>query len=438
MKTQSSSYINEQRREYSLYVLQQRALPHAGDGLKPAVRRVLWMARDGQKRKTATLAGETMKIHPHAMPDDAINTVTGPYKNNIPLFDGEGAFGTLLVPTAYGASRYTTVKVSSFTKDVLFKDIEIIPMIENYDSSMLEPKHYLPLVPMVLVNPTEGIAIGFATNILPRSLKDIIEIQIAYLKGTEKPAKEPVPTFFPLKNKAVKDGDNSYIFKGEFKRLNSSEIQVTKLPFGLLHEKFIDGLEKLIEKGIVTDYTDGSKDYIEVAVTFKRGSLNEYDDSELLKLLGLVERHTENFNVINFDGESVLNAVPVMFTKHFTEWRLQFFIKRYERLRDLINEDIQRYKDILLAIKKNVGSTARTVKSRGELKEYLSEIGIVYVDYIADLPVYRFTEDERERVEKKLEQSLKQLAEYQRLLKSEAERKKVYIKELEEIFEKYC
>ena len=118
-KAQSSPYIDEQRRSYFLYILQMRAIPAAADGLKAAGRRTLWTARDGSKFKTATLAGATMPIHPHASPDDAINTLAGVYDNNIPFFHGDGAFGTLLEPKAYGASRYTAVKVSKFTKDVI-------------------------------------------------------------------------------------------------------------------------------------------------------------------------------------------------------------------------------------------------------------------------------------------------------------------------------
>jgi len=92
-----SEYVNEQRREYSLYVLQSRAIPSIADGLKAAGRRVLWTAKDGKKHKSATLAGATMPIHPHASPEGAINTLAAPYGNNIPLLHGDGAFGLSLI-----------------------------------------------------------------------------------------------------------------------------------------------------------------------------------------------------------------------------------------------------------------------------------------------------------------------------------------------------
>jgi DNA gyrase/topoisomerase IV subunit A len=139
-----SDYINNKRREYSLYVLQSRAIPSLADGLKVSARRVLWTARDGKKYKSATLAGLTMPLHPHAPPEGTVNALAAPFINNKPLLDGYGAFGTLLNPNAFGAARYTSVKLSEFAKKVVFVDIDIIPMIDNYDSTQLEPKHFCP------------------------------------------------------------------------------------------------------------------------------------------------------------------------------------------------------------------------------------------------------------------------------------------------------
>ncbi|PJF38261.1 MAG: hypothetical protein CUN55_17910, partial [Phototrophicales bacterium] len=146
-----SKYIEELYYDYSYYVLHNRAIPHAKDGLKSATRRVLWMARDGKKYKTATLAGSTMDIHPHAAPEGAINTAAAPYANNVPLFDAYGSMGTLLNPTAYGAARYTSVAVSNFTKDVIFRDIDILEQQETYDGTKMEPVTFYPLLPIALI-----------------------------------------------------------------------------------------------------------------------------------------------------------------------------------------------------------------------------------------------------------------------------------------------
>lgn len=437
----SSEYIESERREYSLYILTSRAIPHCADGLKAAARRVLWVARDGKKHKSATLAGAAIPLHPHAPPESTINTLAAPYGNNIRLLSGEGAFGTLLNPTAYGASRYTAVKVSQFTKDVMFRDIEIVPMIDNYDNSQKEPKHFLPLIPMVLINPQEGIAVGFACNIIGRDIKQMIDHQIDYLKSGKGPRNEAQPVFHPFDQRAVdfvldRNGNTKWVFRGTFEQKGATEIKITGLPYGISRDKFINKIEALVDDGTIITYTDNSRDKYNIDIKFKRGTLSKLDELGITRLVGLESAQSENVNVIDFDGHSVWSANYVDIIEGFTEWRLQWYITRYKRLSDLLEIDIQRLKDILLAIKKNLGSVARKIQDRTELKEYLQEIGIVHLDYIADLPVYRFTEKERIKAEDKLAEALETLTGYQALLADEDLRKAKYVEELLDIRQK--
>jgi len=439
-KPQSSQYIDTQRRNYSLYILQMRAIPAATDGLKAAGRRTLWVARDGKKYKTATLAGATMPIHPHASPDDAINSLAAPYDNNIPLFYGDGAFGTLLEPKAYGASRYTSVKTSKFTNDVIFRDIEIVPMRENYDGSLDEPVHFLPLVPIALLNPSDGIVVAFKSKILPRSLEDLIIAQISHLGGVKK-LKDPMPKFMPLKCASFKreEGDKSifYYFEGDYEDIDGVTVRINKLPYGLGHENFTNNLDSLIEKGVVIDYTDKSKNKVNIIVKFKKGNLRGKPKQKMLETLGLIVRHGEILNVLDFKGERIWSPAPIDLICQFTDWRLGWYVKRYERLRDMQKAELQRFYDVRIAIKHKLGAVALKTKSRAELKELVKQLKVINLDYIADLPVYRFTEDERRKNEERIKEGEKQLKVYERLLSSEKERRKIYVSELQEILTKH-
>ena len=421
--------------------MRSRAIPAATDGLKSAARRVLWMARDGKKYKSAVLAGNTMPIHPHSSPEGTVDTITAPYGNNIPLLKGYGTFGTLLGPTDYGASRYTSVQLSNFTIDAILTDIEIIPMMENYDSTLEEPQHFLPLIPLALLNPTEGIAIGFATNILPRSLDDIIIAQISYLNGNTD-VSIPTPKFNPIQSNShtfeQTEKGIAYYFNGEYEQLDHSTIKITKIPYSQSHAKVISKIENELESGInIVDYTDSSRDIIDIVIKFKKGILKTLSQSDILKMFALSVRQIENFNILDFSGQAVWSTTPDEFIKKYCDWRLQWYIKRYERLKDLLLIDIQRYKDIQCAIKHNIGGVAKKIKSRSELTELLTNIGIVYIDYIADLPVYRFTEEERIKNENKLNLALEKLKEYNDLLESDNKRKKIYIKELTQLLTNY-
>ncbi len=416
-----------------------RAIPSLADGLKAGGRRVLWTAKDGQKYKSAALAGRVMPLHPHAAPEGAINTLAAPYGNNIPLLQGFGAFGTLLRPTAYGASRYTSVRVSQFTKDVVFRDIDLIPMVDNYDGTLQEPKHFLPLVPIALLNPTQGIAIGFATNILPRSLSDIIDIQIKFLKGRKRIKDILWPIFDPIDAAAeeleeTNNGNIAYTFHGVVSNYRgTNSVIVQSLPYGLSHEKFIDHLDNLKETGIIIEYEDRSKDRYEIEVKFKRGKREDNVKAQLK----LISREVENLTLIDLDGESVLTVDPIEAIRLFTKWRLGWYLQRYKRLHTDLSVQIQKYKDILIAIKKNVGNAARNANSRADLIKHLKAIKIVHTDYIAGFPVYRFTKEEKEKVEDKLEDAVVLLKHYKKLIGSEDERKKIYISELREVLKAY-
>ena len=435
-----ASYVEERRKAYSLYVMKNRAIPTLSDGMISAARRILWTARNGHKVKSATLAGATLPIHPHASPEGTVDALAAPYGNNIPLLTGVGSFGTLLKPNKSGASRYTSVYTSAFTTDVVFRDLDIIPMMDNYDETLKEPVHFLPLVPLTLLNPHEGIAVGFATNILPRTLDSIVLAQLEYL-STGKITTQLWPAFTPIDAKTVDvettERGTAYYFEGDFSIDSASVLTVTRLPYGMQHTKLLENIDVLLESGTALRVSDKTKNTISVTIEFKRGFVKNTPRQDLIKMLGLRVRHFENLNVLDFNAESVLNLDPATIISNFCDWRVQWYIKRYQRLHDLLQIDIQRYLDIKVAIEKDTGKVAKNVKSKTELKTFLETIGVVDLDYIADLAVYRFTKDEYAKNEQRIKQAQALLKTYADLIASEAKRRKVFIKELEEVLERY-
>lgn len=195
-------------------------------------------------------------------------------------------------------------------------------------------------------------------------------------------------------------------------------------------------MDKLEDVGTILDVVDNSSDSYDILIKFKKGTLSKLDEAGILKLMGLTIMAPENLNVVHFDGVTVWSSNYIDIIVAYTDWRLQYYVARYEALAAQLAVDIQRLRDVMVAIKKNIGSVARKIKSKQELKEYLDAIGIVHVDYIADLPVYRFTEEERIKAETKLAEHLVTMAHYEMLLNSEQERKKVYITELKGVLKK--
>ncbi len=428
-------YIENERKAYFLYTLSSRAIPHLADGLKPVQRRLLWEARDGKKRKTAALAGSVMYLHPHAMPDDVASKMASPILNNWPLLEGHGAFGTILDPYSFGASRYTSVKISNFAEKVLLCDIEIIPMTDNYDNTAQEPLHFLPLIPIVLVNPVMGIAGGFACNILAREIEQIIENQLEFLI-TGEIEDNIVPSYNKaLKQYSVPQDDNvTHIFQGNYKIEGHSSVRITQLPYSQKYDKYLDFLERLKEKGIISNYIEYSRDTVDILVKFS-GKTKPQDIEIILKL---TSREIEDFTVIDFNNNRVLsNQTYFDIIKKFTTWRLQWYITRFERLKSLLLVEIQKLKDVIRAIDVDAGTVAKNTKSKKEFVSFLTANEIVYTDYVTTLPVYRFTIEEYNKNVAQLKDKLKTLKEYDDYLQSESKRKKLYMKELQELLKEY-
>lgn len=371
--------------------------------------------------------------------NDAINQMSGPYCNNIPFFDGHGAFGTRINPTAFGSPRYVAAKISTFSKDVIFKDWEIVKMKPSYDETDEEPEMLYPLVPVLLLNGIQGIATGYSTLILPRDLKDLVDQQIKVLQGKE--PINPLPYSKPINNAAIRHADfpNKYQFLGECEVVNTSTARITKLPFGMTHSKIVESLAKMVDKSQIVDYTDKSKTEIDIVVNFKRAALKNKTGEFAARKLGLTAGVTER--IIVLDPETSQSVVEyndaAKFIKDYTEWRLTFYPKRYERLIQLNLNEISRLNDIILAIDNDLGGQAKKIKNKADLVSFIKNIGVNDVDYISSLPVYRFTIEEYDKAKNRIAELEDQNRDYQDIIDDVERQKTIYISELRDVKKKY-
>lgn len=435
------AYLESEHRNFAIYTLQQRAIPFF-NGMKPVQQRCLWQLRGVNKyEKVAKLTGQVMAIHPHgdASIADAINQMSGPYCNNLSFFDGHGAFGTRINPTAFGSPRYVSSKISGFTKEVIFKDWEIVELQPSYDETDVEPTMLLPLVPILLLNGIQGIATGYSTTILPRNLKDLIDEQIKVLQG--KAPKNPLPYSKPIDNLAIRDEENpnKYQFLGEADIIDTSMCKITKLPFGMTHSKVVETLAKMVDKGQIVDFVDKSKADINITVSFKRAALKNKTGEQAIRKLKLTTGVTER--IIVLDAETSQSVVEyddaAKFIKDYTEWRLGFFPERYERFIQLNLAEISRLNDVVLAIDNDLGGQAKKVKNKADLVSFITKIGVKDIDYIASLPIYRFTEEEYTKAKDKIAELEEQNKEYQGIIDDIDKQKTIYIEELREVKRKY-
>ena len=302
-----SEFIKSTSRDYSIYVCQSRGIPSVCDGLKDAQRKALFIMKPkGEKIKTVSLAGEMISsniyLHGDASAAETLSLMAALYCNNVPFLHGIGAFGTKVGPTDWGAPRYTYLKKYAMTDSLVYPDYDIIPLKENYDGSVMEPKNFLPLIPLVLLNGISGIAVGWSTDILPRSLDDLIAATLAALDG--KTPTTLAPRYDYLSCGVRNLGGNAWEFTGKV-RFDGNTIWVEELPPDLTLEKFKARLNQMEDEEKIQTYIDRSTKEIKIEVRFKRGTINDWTEEKAIDFLKLRSKTTERIVVLDWDGNSI-------------------------------------------------------------------------------------------------------------------------------------
>lgn len=436
----TTSFIKDTSREYSIYVCQSRGIPSVSDGLKDSQRKALDAVKPlADKIKTISLAGLMISsnryLHGDAAACDAISLMAAPYCNNVPLLAGIGAFGTRVGPTDWGAPRYTYVKKTSITESLIYQDYDIIPLKENYDGSVMEPKHFLPLIPLVLLNGVSGIAVGWSTEILPRSLSDLIDATIAAIDQKQK-LPELLPTYSYLKCTVKNIGNNAYEFLGKA-TIDGSTVIVTELPPDLSLEKFKARLNKMEDDELIQSYVDRSTKDIKIEIRFKRGSISSWNEDTAIEFLKLRSKTTERMVVLDYDGNNIKQYdTAEELIRDFVEWRLGFYTIRYQKL---INDAIYQL-NWNLALKacydKGLPSFLTKANDRTEIINKIIAITDKITlddsqrDRIASLPSYRWAKDAYNDVLEKIASLNKEIADNQSILNDPKKLRAIYKQEV--------
>ena len=193
IKTEYSEVMQKSYIDYAMSVIIARALPDVRDGLKPVQRRTLYdmyelgIRYDRPYRKSARIVGDTMgKYHPHGDSSiyDALVVMAQEFKKGLPLVDGHGNFGNIEGDGA-AAMRYTEARLQKITQEAFLADLDkdVVDFMPNFDETEREPVVLPVKLPNLLVNGSEGIAVGMATSIPPHNLGEVIDATKAYMQN---------------------------------------------------------------------------------------------------------------------------------------------------------------------------------------------------------------------------------------------------------------
>jgi len=237
--------------DYASYVILERAVPHANDGLKPVQRRILHAMRqieDGRYNKVANIIGQTMQYHPHG--DASIGDALVQLGQKNLLIDTQGNWGNMFTGDGAAASRYIEARLSKFALEVVFNPKTSTWKL-SYDGRNREPVTLPVKFPLLLAQGVEGIAVGLASKILPHNFNELIDASIAHLQGKSFELHPDFPTGGLVDVSRYNDGLRGGLVKirARINKIDKKTLVITDLPFGQTTTSLIDSVLKANEKG---------------------------------------------------------------------------------------------------------------------------------------------------------------------------------------------
>ena len=259
--------------EYASYVIRDRAIPDIEDGLKPVQRRILhtmFAMDDGRYNKVANVVGECMKYHPHG--DASIGSALVVLANKELFIDKQGNFGNLYTGDGASAPRYIECRLKPLAKRVLHNPA-ITQYVPSYDGRNKEPVVFPAKLPVVLVTGAEGIAVGMSTNILSHNLKEVIQAEIACLKGEEFHLYPDCPTGGLIDVSDYQDGLGKIVTRAKLDTKDPKRIVIRELPFGSNSERLTESIVRAAKNGKIkaTAVTDFTAEKVEIEIRLQRG-----------------------------------------------------------------------------------------------------------------------------------------------------------------------
>ena len=436
-----TSFFDKEYLEYAKYVVENRAIPSCIDGLKPTQRKVvhvankIWKSGNEKPMKLFQLAGmvaaQAYYHHGNTSLESAMIGMAQKFKNSLPLLDGIGQFGSLRSPSA-GAPRYISGKLHPNFR-LIYQDFELLNN-KVEEGEEIEPDFFLPIVPTVILNGSSGIAVGFATNILNRNPKDVVDACLAVL--TNKKMKTLSPWLSEFTGTFTRDPQNPNTWKisGSYEVVNSTTVKVTEIPPSFTYERYEEWLNSLVEKKIIVDYEDNSSDKIEYILKFQRAILKDYvSKSRLDALLKIHSQETENLTTIDENGKLKIFDRAEDIVTHFVNVRLGFYDKRKEYLLNKLGRELLVISNRARFIKDIIeGKLKVNNVPRETIVNYLTKNKYDQVDgsygYLLGMAIYTLT---KEKFEELLKQKADKEAEVEVIKKTDP--KDMYVKDLEKL-----
>ena len=495
MQTEYSELMQKSYIDYSMSVITARAVPDVRDGLKPVQRRVLYAMEqlglnyDKPHRKSARIVGDTMgKYHPHGDSSiyDTLVVLEQDFKKGMALVDGHGNFGSIEGDGA-AAMRYTEAKLKKFTQDVYLADLDknVVDFMPNFDETEKEPVVLPVRVPNLLVNGSEGIAVGMTTSIPTHNLGEVIDAVKAcmdnpdittaelmnYITGPDFPTgglvvnKSELPDIYESGTGKIKLR-GKVEFEPAAKKGDKDKLVVTEIPYTMIGAgigKFISDVVDLIETKKTQDITDisneSSKEGIRIVLELKKNADVEklinmlYKKTKLensfgVNMLAIVDGRPETLGLkqiikhhIDFQFELATRKYTTLLNKELENKEIKEGLIRACNIIDLIIEILRGSRNLKMAKECLISGSVEGISFKSEKsKKDAAKLRFTerQASAILELRLYKLIGLEILALEKEYEETLARIAEYEDILNSRRTMVKVIKKDLDNIKKEYA
>lgn len=441
-----------------------RAIPSI-DGLKPAQRRILYSMynmglQKGNKAKSSRIVGETMKIHPHgdmAIYETMVRMASGHDALNVPYVDSKGNFGKVYSKSlAFAAPRYTEAKLAEICAE-MFDGINdgAVEFIDNFDNTMKEPTLLPVKFPTILVNPSNGIAVGTSSSIPSFDLTAVCDATIGILNGniTDVDSLMQVlgaPEFTTggyihadendLKQLG-KTGKHSFTMSGSVTTY-PNKIIITEIPYKTTAEAIVDAIESYMKTELkeVSDVLDAiDLKGFRIEIDIKRGQDPHAVLKKICRLTPLRSKMSFTTRVIVNDRCEDLGLLDLLHS-----W-IDFRMETIRRINEYRFNKASEKEHLLAAwekIKLNIKDVANLISNRNEVEartELMSFYNLdeIQADYILDMKIRMFTHDNLKKKLDELDNIRTDIAGYRSIIDSDDEKRKIIVEDLTRIKTKY-
>ena len=493
IRTEYSDVMQKSYIDYAMSVIIARALPDVRDGLKPVQRRTLYdmyelgIRWDRPYRKCARIVGDTMdKYHPHGDSSiyEALVVMAQEFKKGLPLVDGHGNFGSIEGDGA-AAMRYTEARLQKVTQEAFLGDLDknIVDFVPNFDETEKEPSVLPVRLPNLLVNGSDGIAVGMATSIPPHNLGEVIDAAKAYLKNPEISTEEllelmPGPDF-PTGGIVVNKDELCAIYEtgmGKIKvrgRVSVEKIKggreqlvITEIPYPMIGAnigKFLNDIASLVESRKAPEITDisnqSSKEGIRIVLELKKGADTENLKNMLYKKTRLEDTFGVNMLAVADGRPETLGLKQIL--EYYVEFQYELATRKYRTLLakeqekreiqeglikacdviDLIIEILRGSRNIKEAKACLTAGETGAIRFKSEAsRKRASKLRFTdrQADAILEMRLYRLIGLEIQALMEENARTLKDIALYEDILENHASMTKVIVREMDAIKKAYA